>query len=137
MKKIVALILALVMVFALCACGSKAEPADSNKLILGTSADYSPFEFMYPDDKGELQYAGIDVSVAQYIADHTAPGTAQQIITHPERHTGQRNQPDVLFFCHPQGIDLTQNAKDGQQAECIFPEDPANHNHCNISQKPQ
>jgi len=71
MKKIVALILALVMVFALCACGGKAEPADSNKLILGTSADYSPFEFMYPDDKGELQYAGIDVSVAQYIADHT------------------------------------------------------------------
>lgn len=24
---------------------------------------------MYPDDKGELTYAGIDVSVAQYIAD--------------------------------------------------------------------
>lgn len=38
-------------------------------LILGTSADYAPFEFMYPDDKGELTYAGIDVSVAQYIAD--------------------------------------------------------------------
>ena len=37
--------------------------------MLGTSADYAPFEFMYADDNGDMQYAGIDVSVAQYIAD--------------------------------------------------------------------
>ena len=76
MKKIVALMLALVMVFALAACGSKpaasAPAADAKPvLVMGTSADYAPFEFMYPDDNGDLVYGGIDVSVAQYIADYT------------------------------------------------------------------
>ena len=80
MKKIVALLMALVMVFALCACGSSgtaatttAAPAEEAKeaLVMGTSADYAPFEFMYPDDNGDLVYGGIDVSVAQYIADYT------------------------------------------------------------------
>ena len=64
MKKIVALMLALVMVFALAACGSKpAAPAADAKpvLVMGTSADYAPFEFMYPDEKGNLVYGGIDV----------------------------------------------------------------------------
>ena len=52
------------------------EPAASlpafelDTLILGTSADYAPFEFMYADDNGDMQYGGIDVSVAQYIADN-------------------------------------------------------------------
>ena len=77
MKKIVAMLLALVMVFALCACGSSGTastaPAEEKKevLIMGTSADYAPFEFMYPDDNGDLVYGGVDVSVAQYIADYT------------------------------------------------------------------
>ena len=127
MKKILALLMAAVMVFALCACGSSSAPAPAASaapeaseapeaaeeaapaeeaaepaeepaeeaaepaeeapaaeeaaeeapagakevLIMGTSADYAPFEFMYPDDKGDLVYGGIDVSVAQYIADFT------------------------------------------------------------------
>ena len=82
MKKIVPLLLALVMVFALTACGSSsgsdadtgsaAADADASaKLVFGTSADYAPFEFMYPDENGDLVYGGIDVSVAQYIADYT------------------------------------------------------------------
>ena len=81
MKKYVALLLALVMVFALTACSSgsgseagsaAAEPAaESEKLVFGTSADYAPFEFMYPDENGDLVYGGVDVSVAQYIADYT------------------------------------------------------------------
>ena len=82
MKKYVALLLALVMAFALTACGSSSSNADngsaaaesadaSEKLVFGTSADYAPFEFMYPDDNGDLVYGGIDVSVAQYIADYT------------------------------------------------------------------
>jgi len=80
MKKIIALVLALVMVLALCACGAKEEapaaaPAEeaeaSATLILGTSADYAPFEFMYPDESGEMVYGGIDVSVAKYIAEYT------------------------------------------------------------------
>ena len=73
MKKILAFAMALVMIFALCACGSKPAPAADAKetLVMGTSADYAPFEFMYPDDNGDLVYGGIDVSVAQYIADYT------------------------------------------------------------------
>ena len=76
MKKIVALMLALVMVFALAACGSKpaasAPAADAKPvLVMGTSADYAPFEFMYPHESGNLVYGGIDVSVAEYIAEYT------------------------------------------------------------------
>ena len=79
MKKIVTLVLALAMVFALCACGSAAAPAateapaagaaSSETLILGTSADYAPFEFMYPDENGSMAYGGIDVFAAEYIAE--------------------------------------------------------------------
>ena len=74
MKKFIALLLALMFVLSFAACGSTADKdaaaADSAKLILGTSADYAPFEFMYPDESGTMQYGGIDVSVAKYIADN-------------------------------------------------------------------
>ena len=81
MKKFLALMLAMLMALSLVACGGNnaADNNDANnndqsgdtltKLVLGTSADYAPFEFMYPDDSGEMVYGGIDVSVAQYIAD--------------------------------------------------------------------
>ena len=82
MKKFLALMLAMLMALSLVACGGGNNAADDNdannndqsgdtltKLVLGTSADYAPFEFMYPDDSGEMVYGGIDVSVAQYIAD--------------------------------------------------------------------
>ena len=80
MKKFFAMMLALVMALSLVACGSKkddtsdtdgdnsAEPAKTT-LVVGVSADYAPFEFMYPDESGELVYGGIDISVAQYVAD--------------------------------------------------------------------
>ena len=75
-KLTLCLLLALIMLVALSACGQSASQPESTaeapaKLVLGTSADYAPFEFMYPDDKGELVYGGIDISVAQYIADFT------------------------------------------------------------------
>ena len=84
MKKFTALMLALMMSLSLMACGSSNTADDSansdtgdsqtteqtgGTLVLGTSADYAPFEFMYADDNGDMQYAGIDVSAAQYIAD--------------------------------------------------------------------
>lgn len=65
MKKFTAMILAMIMVFALCAVSASAEDV----LILGTSADYAPFEFMYADDDGVMQYGGIDVSAAKFIAE--------------------------------------------------------------------
>ena len=77
MKKITkALSLVMIMtlcIFTLTACGGSDDAnagADTEKeamttLVFGTSADYAPFEFMYPDENG-----GIDVEVAQYIADY-------------------------------------------------------------------
>ena len=84
MKKLLALMLAMLMALSLVACGNTAANDNNNDaapeggdtqsdtktvLVLGTSADYAPFEFMYPDDSGEMVFGGIDLSVAQYIAD--------------------------------------------------------------------
>ena len=64
MKKFAAMMLALMMVF-----GAAVSLADG-VLVMGTSADYAPYEFMYPDENGKMVYGGIDVMVAQYIADY-------------------------------------------------------------------
>lgn len=64
MKKFLSMALALAMIFSFAAVAS----AEGN-LVLGTSADYPPFEFMYLDDAGEMVYGGIDVSAAGYIAE--------------------------------------------------------------------
>lgn len=73
MKKFVSLLLALLMIASLAACGKKANDNnnsnESKTLIMGTSADYAPFEFMYKGKDGTMQYGGIDVSVGQYIAE--------------------------------------------------------------------
>jgi len=88
MKKMIAMLLALVMALSLMACGNtnannggndnanngdEAQPEAKTTLVVGVSADYAPFEFMYPDPdpnkKGEMVYGGIDISVAQYVAD--------------------------------------------------------------------
>lgn len=70
----------LILVLTLCtltACGGQSGDGESAEgteelttLVLGTSADYAPFEFMYPDDNGDMQYGGIDIYTAQYIADY-------------------------------------------------------------------
>lgn len=43
--------------------------ATGEKLVLGTSADYPPFEFIVLDEDGNQQYAGIDISVAKKLAE--------------------------------------------------------------------
>ena len=76
LKKIT--IIALIMAMAvsvLAGCGSTAEteePAgeEMTTLVLGTSADYAPFEFMYPNEEGEMVYGGIDIYVAEYMAEY-------------------------------------------------------------------
>ena len=72
MKKIFALLLALVMVLALAACGSSNNTAPSGDdastvLVMGTSPDYPPYEFYA--DAALTEFAGIDVEVGKYIAD--------------------------------------------------------------------
>ena len=81
MKKLIAMMLALVMALSLAACGNTnssndnantgddSQPAAKTTLVVGVSADYAPFEFMYPDASGNMVYGGIDISVAQYVAD--------------------------------------------------------------------
>lgn len=71
MKKIktcLVLVLALVMLVMCTACGST-KTEEKTTLRFGTSADYPPFEFIILDEKGNQQYVGIDVAVAQAIAD--------------------------------------------------------------------
>ena len=67
MKKIISMVLVLVMI---CSFSAVAFAKGKQTLVFGTSADYAPFEFMYPDETGKMVYGGIDVMVAQYIADY-------------------------------------------------------------------
>lgn len=97
MKKFVALMLALVMVFALCACSNSsdkdtednkdnAEAVDystwtldqlkaelktvkDGKLTVATSPDFAPYEFYSVDEDGNATLVGFDIAFAQYIAD--------------------------------------------------------------------
>lgn len=72
-KKMIAVISTVVMVLSLAACGSSTASTGSTgeakkKLVLGTSADYPPFEFIVLNDKGEQEYTGIDISLAKQLA---------------------------------------------------------------------
>ena len=75
MKKIFALALAAVMSLSLFACAgntASSAPASSGEpkgtVVLGTSADYPPFEF-HVMDNGEDKVVGIDVALAYQIAE--------------------------------------------------------------------
>jgi len=62
MKKFLAVLLSLVMVFSFAACGTKKEEAAAaTKFIMGIDAEYPPFSYM--DEKGN--YSGFDVEVCR------------------------------------------------------------------------
>ena len=66
MKKILALLLAVVMVLALAACGSSPAPAaEKQKFIMGIDPEYPPFSYLGDDGK----YTGFDVEVCQAVCD--------------------------------------------------------------------
>mgnify|MGYP000520832210 CR=1 FL=1 len=70
MKKFVALLLAVLMVASLCACGQKDTGSDlqtvtKGKLIMSTNAAFPPYEMT--DDSGNV--VGIDAEIAGAIAD--------------------------------------------------------------------
>lgn len=76
MKKTIALILALAMVFSLAACSSGGGSSQSaidkikekGKLTVGTSADYPPYEF-HAEINGVDTIVGFDIAIAKAIAD--------------------------------------------------------------------
>lgn len=66
MRKKICLTLLLLLTMTLnIGCGQAAD----SRLVVGTSADYAPFEFLYADSDKNMQFGGIDISVAQTIAD--------------------------------------------------------------------
>ena len=77
MKKLVCMLLAVLTVFALCACGGSSnsdksalqEIKDSGVLTVALSPDFSPMEFVDSSKSGQEQYVGFDVMLAQFIAD--------------------------------------------------------------------
>ncbi len=99
MKKLLALVLALILCFSLAACAQtetessapesvpeeSAAPSESEavseapaeittvtagKLTVATSPDFAPYEFYSVDDAGNLSLSGFDIALAQAIADH-------------------------------------------------------------------
>lgn len=78
-KNIVLSLLMLVVAFVLVACGDNNQGdestdvlqqiKDNGELNIGTSPDYPPMEFYVLDDNGDRQIAGMDIDLAQAIAD--------------------------------------------------------------------
>ena len=65
MKKIVALLLAVMMVFALCACGGGGSKTDEKTLVVGIDPEYPPYSYIGSDG----EYTGFDIEVAQAVCD--------------------------------------------------------------------
>lgn len=76
MKKAIALLLVLVTLLSLTACAGKEDTASSaldqikqkGELVVGTSADYPPYEF-HTEVDGKDTIVGFDMEIAQAIAD--------------------------------------------------------------------
>ena len=81
LKKILAVVLALSMIFAFAACGSTEEASEDDtpmtkleqikaagKIVVGTSADYPPFQF-HAEIDGVDTIVGTEISLVNYIAE--------------------------------------------------------------------
>ena len=91
MKKLISLLLAVLMIASLAACGNSKDQAaedtkdyssmtleelkaelktvNEGKLTVATSPDFAPYEFYALDDNGDPTLAGFDMALAQHIAD--------------------------------------------------------------------
>ncbi len=65
MKKLLALLMALLMVFALAACTTEEAAEETNVLIMGTNAAFPPYEMV--DENGAI--IGIDAEIAAAVAE--------------------------------------------------------------------
>ena len=66
MKKMICVLLALTMIFALCACGKTAAPAEKKTFIMGIDPEYPPFSYLGDDGS----YTGFDVEICQAVCDY-------------------------------------------------------------------
>ena len=77
MKKIIAFLLAAILVLGCTACGNKkdegndrlAQIKEKGYIELCTEPYFAPFEYVDPTKTGDEQYQGMDMEVAKYIAD--------------------------------------------------------------------
>ena len=79
MKKIIALLLTVLMLISLTACGGSGGDADQNdrlakiktagKITVVTEPYFAPMEFIDPNKTGADQFQGVDIEIAKYIAD--------------------------------------------------------------------
>ena len=77
MKKIIAFLLAAILVLGCTACGSKKDEGNDRLaqikakgyIELCTEPYFAPFEYVDPTKTGDDQYQGMDMEVAKYIAD--------------------------------------------------------------------
>lgn len=68
-KSLVLWIVVLALAFSLCACSGNTDAPAKKQLVVGTSADYAPFEFHILDENKQDKIVGLDMSLAQKIAD--------------------------------------------------------------------
>ncbi len=76
MKKVICLVLAVLMVLSLAACGSSGGSKDRLEKIkekgvleFCTEPYFAPYEYVDPNQAGDAQYQGVDIEIAKYIAD--------------------------------------------------------------------
>ena len=65
MKKVLALILAIMMLMTLCAC----DRPEKSRPRVAMSPDFPPMEFLDESKSGQDRFVGFDVSLARYLAD--------------------------------------------------------------------
>ena len=130
MKKIIALILAILMVASLAACGASndAATADESKpeLVMGTNAAFPPYEFYDEDGKTII---GIDAEIAQAVADKLGMKLTIKDMEFDSLLTAvQSNAVDIVFAGltvseeRKQSVDFTMTYATGVQV-VIVPND--------------
>ena len=89
MKKFVALLLAVLMVASLCACGQKDTQTGSDiktvtagKLTMSTNAQFPPYESVADDGKGYegTGFEGIDIEIAYALAQKLGEASAVRAV---------------------------------------------------------
>jgi len=67
MKKLMALMLLMIAILAGCGTSSDSEGSDKKELIMGTSADYPPFEYI--DSAKSEEIIGFDIDLANALGE--------------------------------------------------------------------